>query len=342
MAVNQRGAVIPYQPTYSIQYKYGDRYGPQSFASPTTALGAGQTGGPLASQTTLDGTSVEGDGFDTNTIASGQGDGQTLGSDGSPGGSGGADFSQFREGYSPVQPDLGFLYADGYGSGIFAPPTTGFGYDSLTNPVDPVTTSNAILSTGDGGESSTSSGDPDAMGLETDLEAQIDVNYGLNTGGTYTPSKDLLDDIQDINDNTGSGTGFGSGTDLGGPTDAGYTSGTGGGAGTPGVDPSDPNSTSGIDGPGSGGGGVNPSDPNSNAGIDGPGSVSQNNNNNNNDSDNSSSGSGSSGNDGTDGGYGGENNSVDHGGFNMGGLIPFKKIPNPLLEDPLADLFRRV
>jgi len=54
------------------------------------------------------------------------------------------------------------------------------------------------------------------------------------------------------------------------------------------------------------------------------------------------------GHDGTDGGFGGEDNSVDHGGFNTGGLVPppnmgkrAQDIPDPILEDPLADYFRR-
>ena len=54
MANNQGGAIIPYQPTYSIQYKYGDRYGGQNFANPTTAINTGQAGGPLSAQATLD------------------------------------------------------------------------------------------------------------------------------------------------------------------------------------------------------------------------------------------------------------------------------------------------
>ena len=76
MAINQKGAVIPYQPTYSIQYKYGDRYGPQSFASPTTSLAPGQTKGPLSGDT-LD--VMEEEGEMTNPLVSAEeGEGDTL------------------------------------------------------------------------------------------------------------------------------------------------------------------------------------------------------------------------------------------------------------------------
>ena len=66
--------------------------------------------------------------------------------------------------------------------------------------------------------------------------------------------------------------------------------------------------------------------------------------NNSNNNDNNS----NQGHDGTNGGFGGANNSVDHGGFNTGGLVlppnmgkRAQDIPNPILEDPLADYFRR-
>jgi len=54
------------------------------------------------------------------------------------------------------------------------------------------------------------------------------------------------------------------------------------------------------------------------------------------------------GHDGTDGGFGGDNNSVDHSGFNAGGLVPppnmgrrAQDIPNPMMQDPFGDIFRR-
>jgi len=158
MVNNQKGAVIPYQPTYSIQYKYGNRYGPQSFASPTTSLGtAGQTGGPLSGQSTLDQTApIDIEETAAPTTVAQSGDGETLDS-GAPGGTGGADFSQFREGYIPVQPDLGWLYANSYGNNPFvAPPTSNFGgFNNTTTS----TTDSIIPAVIEGGENSTTTND---------------------------------------------------------------------------------------------------------------------------------------------------------------------------------------
>lgn len=323
MAINQKGAVIPYQPTYSIQYKYGDRYGPQSFASPTTALGAtGQAGGPLSSQATLDQTTEE----TANPVVSAEGgDGETLDSkaEGAPGGTGGADFSQFRNQYTPVQPDFGWQYSSTYGddlyedpsvSGIFnppeVPPESGFG--------------SGIIDDGDGGD--------DGYGV-TELSPEV------NSPTAEYVGFDLIDDIQSINE---SGMGVGTSGDLGGPTGAGYTAppdatNPSGGAGynTPGVDTNDPNSMGGIDGLGGEVGSGSQTD-----------TSSQN-------TDSGQSGDGGDGAGGTSAGAGEAEDSVGDGyggGDYKGALIPPRgiprrfrdnNIPNPLLQDPLADLFRR-
>ncbi len=306
MVNNQKGAVIPYQPTYSIQYKYGNRYGPQSFSSPTTSLGtAGQAGGPLSGQTTLDQTALTEETAAPTTVDQ-SGDGQTLDS-GAPGGTGGADFSQL-EGYSPVQPDLGWLYADSYGNNPFVPPpTSGFGYDtnttsSTTNSIIPVVT--------EGGESSPTTNDAISGRSMGDDKFSI---FGFEFGNPSAPDAGdgggpTGDPDDDDSGNVDTGMGIGSGV-------AGSSLGIGPGMGEL---SSDDNDTENNDN-------SNNSSPsgNENQGVDGGGGAG---------ADNSS-------------GAGVESGVSD---FNTGGLVPAfgmkkrnKDIPNPLLEDPLADLFRR-
>ena len=220
MAINQKGAVIPYQPTYSIQYKYGDRYGPQSFASPTTALGTGQTKGPL-SQNTLD--VMEEEEEMTNPVVSAEeGDGDTLDSkaEGDPGGTGGANFSELVAQYTPVQPDFGWQYAHNYGDDPYNPPPVKDIFDTPEEP--PVTGFNTNnFDEPDGGEDpDDQSSDSKDMGLETDLNAQIDITYGNQGVGNEVddptaPSVDTsIDDVgseEDPDDPTDTEGGVGQG-----------------------------------------------------------------------------------------------------------------------------------
>jgi len=220
MAINQKGAVIPYQPTYSIQYKYGDRYGPQSFASPTTALGTtGQTGGPLSSQATLDQTTGE----TANPVVSAEGgDGETLDSkaEGAPGGTGGADFSQFRNQYTPVQPDFGWQYSSTYGDDEYRDPSVGGIFDPPEVPPE-LGFGAGIIDSGDGGDDTNGqSSNSKDMGLETDLPAQEEITYGNQgvgneVGDPTAPSVDTsIDDVgseEDPDDPTDTEGGVGQG-----------------------------------------------------------------------------------------------------------------------------------
>lgn len=314
MANNQGGAIIPYQPTYSIQYKYGDRYGGQNFAKPTTAINTGQAGGPLSAQSTLDGEDATQTIVNPTTASSGNGETLDSEASGAPGGAGGADFSQFRNQYTPAQPDYGWQYAHNYGNDPYTDPSLTGLFNTPTTPPPPAV-QGFYGSQQDGGDD-TASGDPSAMGLETDLTGMTDVTTGLTSGGSYSPSNDLMTDIQGMVDSQGSGVDFGAGSDLGGPTGAGY------GGGSPGTDPTSPNANAGIDGPGSGYGVSNE----------------QNNSETSSPSENTDGGS-------TDMGFsdfgsagtliepigqmGRKRDAINH--------IP----PNPILQDPLADYFRR-
>jgi len=297
MVNNQKGAVIPYQPTYSIQYKYGNRYGPQSFASPTTSLGtAGQTGGPLSGQTTLDQTAPIEETSAPTTVAQ-SGDGETLDS-GAPGGTGGANFSQFREGYSPVQPDFGWLYADSYGNNPFvAPPTSGFNYDTGTTS----TTDSTIPVVIEGGEGSPTTNNAISDRSMGDDKFSI---FGFEFGNPSAPD-----------------------------------AGDGGG---PSGDPDDDDSGNVDTGMGIGSGVAG-----SSLGIGpGMGELSSDDNNNENDSGTGSGAQGSGSDSGPGGGVGGDAT----GGYTFtGGLMLPRGLkrtrdnipPNPLLQDPLEDYFRR-
>jgi hypothetical protein len=326
MANNQGGAIIPYQPTYSIQYKYGDRYGGQNFAKPTTAINTGQAGGPLSAQATLDGEDATQTIVNPTTTSS-SGNGETLDSDasGAPGGTGGADFSQFRNQYTPAQPDFGWQYSSTYGddeyrdpsiSGIFnppeVPPESGFG--------------SGIIDGGDGGD--------DGFGV-TELSPEV------NSPTEEYVGFNLLDDIIDINaknpgisdpDNPDRGSSVGSSGDLGGGTGAGYTNVTGDGYGTEGTDPTSQDAYGGIDGAADAA-----------AAAEAAAQAAEEENNMSNESEPSDGGGG-----------GGADNSQGAGvesgvsDFNIGGLVPAfgmkkrnKDIPNPILQDPFEHYFRR-
>jgi len=135
MANNRGGAIIPYQPTYSIQYKYGDRYGGQNFAKPTTAINTGQAGGPLSAQATLDEEEATQTIVNPTTTAT-SGDGETLDSkdEGTPGGTGGANFSEVVARYTPVQPDFGWQYAHNYGDDPYTDPPVSDIFDTPESP----------------------------------------------------------------------------------------------------------------------------------------------------------------------------------------------------------------
>ena len=231
MANNQGGAIIPYQPTYSIQYKYGDRYGGQNFAKPTTAINTGQAGGPLSAQATLDGEDATQTIVNPTTTASG-GNGETLDSEasGAPGGTGGADFSQFRNQYTPAQPDYGWQYAHNYGNDPYTDPSLTGLFNTPTTP--PPAVQGFYGSQQDGGESVDSNGDPSSMGIDSSYSDMLSITNGLNSNNSGV-NANTLGAVQDINANnpgigTETGTGaVGSGGDLGPQTDPGGTAGGG-------------------------------------------------------------------------------------------------------------------
>jgi len=196
MANNKGGAIIPYQPTYSIQYKYGDRYGGQNFAKPTTAINTGQAGGPLSAQATLDEEEATQTIVNPTTTAT-SGDGETLDSkaEGAPGGTGGAEFSELVAQYTPAQPDFGWQYAHNYGDDPYTDPPVS---DIFDPPEVPPESGFGVGIIDDGGEHDHSS-NPDSkdMGLETDVPAQEEITYGNPGVGNEVgvPVDTSIDDV---------------------------------------------------------------------------------------------------------------------------------------------------
>jgi hypothetical protein len=209
MAYNNNGTVIPFQTSYGVLSKYGNRYGSQPFGGATTSLnnnnanGANGAGGTGA-------TTLDGENSTPNSVSAlAGGDATTLDS-AAPGGTGGADFSQLRT-YNAVQPDFGWL--NNYGENQWAPPplvSEGLGSDSDTPPTP---TSGFISSEQDGGDDGT----PEVAWYNSQTDAEA--NQGLDDAVSTADSAAAISQSQfGVNETFGDGTVDSVDTSITGPT----------------------------------------------------------------------------------------------------------------------------